>query len=449
MASVAPPRSSGKSDPSARFKALSLLDGEAVEQVCRELGYEWAEGGKLPPGKTLECFAWQVTMGNQSLEAVAQHRRADFSAEAYCKARQRLPLEVMGEYARRVAGHAMGAMGEDRRGEGLYRGRRVFRIDGTGISLPDSPAVRGYFGCSGRQKPGCGYPTAHLLVLTGPGGVAREVICSPLRTGDMTCAAQTHVHLEAGDVLLGDGLFGGWGHFHHLSGQKPEGLFPAHHSRKIGRGQNADHGKNRRFVKALGYFDQLVEYRKPAARPEWMGAKEFKDAPQWIAVREIRREVKVGGVRRMITVVTTLTDPQAHPAKELVRLLGERWAIEVDLRSLKTTMGMEKLKCQSVEGVRKELLMYLIVYNLVKLLMAEAARRQDVPLSRLSFASALAALRYGDGSVVVIKLLPLRPGRTEPRVVKRRPKHFPTMSKPRDVLRKLLLEKRKKAAGRG
>ena len=451
-----------------KFEAMGLLDEAAVEGICRGRGYEWNQG-KLTPFKTLECLGWQVLMGNQSLGAVAHHYDRDFTGSALCQARERLPLGVFRDAADWVCRRVLEATGQARPGplpgfsatpqspavtgeesdcrqEGRFKGRRVFRIDGTGLSLCDSPEVRKHFGCSTSQRPGCGYPTAHLLLLTAPGGVAKEAICSPLRTGDMTHAAETHTHLEKGDLLLGDRLFGGVCHLHRLRAQQLDGVFPAHHSRKIAWGGGADHGRSRRFVKTLGWRDQLVEYRKPDRRPKWMTAAEFKQMPAWTLVREIRREVKVGGVRREVTVVTTLLDPAAHPAKELVKLLGERWDIELDLRSLKTTMGMESLKCQSVEGVKKELLVYLIVYNLVKLLMHLAARCQDVALARVSFADALAALRYGQARPESIALNPHRPGRVEPRVVKRRRKAFAVMSRPRHTLRKRLLQKRKNAA---
>lgn len=456
-----------------KFQALGLLDEATVERICRERQYQW-NAGKLTPAKTLECMGWQVLMGNVSLGAVVQHYDCLFTASALCQGRDRLALGVVEDashwvcrrvleetgHARRpeprpgfeaspehAGKHGSGKQdGSDRPEPGRYKGKRVFRIDGTGTTLPDSPEVRRYFGCSGSQKPGCGLPTAHVLVLTGPGGVAMDAICSPLRTGDMTHAAKTHAHLEKGDLLMGDGLFCGVCHLHRLMDQRLDGLFPAHHSRKIAFGKNADHGKSRRFVKTLGFRDQLVEYAKPDRRPKWMTAAEFKAMAAWTLVREIRREVKVGGVRREITVVTTLLDPAAYPAGELVKLLGERWDIELDLRSLKTTMGMESLKCQSVEGVKKELLVYLIVYNLVKLLIHLAARCQDVALARVSFADALAALRYGQGRPESIALNRHRPGRIEPRVVKRRRKAFAVMTKPRDTLRKLLLQKRKKAA---
>jgi hypothetical protein len=440
MAIVASSYSSGK------FEALDLLDKTAIEQICVDQEYVWNEG-KLGPARTVECFGWQVLMGNVSLDAVAHHQQMEFTGSALCAARQRLPLSVLEELSGRVSRQVLARTGHRQREDGCFKGMRVFRIDGTGVSLADSPEVRKHFGCSGNQKAGCGFPTARVLLLTGPGGVATEAICSPLRTGDMTHAAQTHSHLRPGDLLLGDGQFGNCGHLPHLRSQQLDGLFPVHHSRHIAWGRNAEHGPNRRWVKSLGWYDQLVEYRKPSQKPKWMNAQQFKDAPQWVLVREIRRQVKLGGGgRKWVTLVTTLTDHKTYPARELVKLMGERWAIEVDLRSLKTTMGMESLRCQDVQGVKKELLMYLIVYNLVRLLMLEAARRQGVAVSRVSFADALVCLRYGTGEVVDLQVNPSRKGRIEPRVVKRRPKPFAVMGKPRSTLRKLLLAKRKNAA---
>jgi len=439
MASVAQPLASDK------FAALGLLDKQAIEQICKEQGYQWKEV-KLPPGKTLQCFGWQVLMGNVPLDAVAHHQQMQFSGPAFCMARQRLPLDLMQEVSRRVIQQVLAAARVNPKDDGCYKGKRVFRIDGSSASLPDAPEIRLHFGCSGVQKPGCGYPTMHLLLLTGPGGAAIEAICSPLRTGDMTHANKTHAQLRPGDLLLGDGQFGGWGHLYQLSSQQMDGLFPAHHSRTIGWGARAEHGKNRRFVKSLGWYDQLVEYRKPRNRPKWMSKEQFKEAPQWILVREIRRQVWVGGVRQMVMLVTTLTDHRTYPAKELARLMGQRWAIEVDLRSLKTTMRMEQLRCLSVEGVKKELLIPDRLYNLVRLLMLEAAQRQGVAPGRVSFADALACLRFGNGGIVKIQVNPLREDRIEPRVVKRRNKPFAKMSKPREQLREMVIAARKKAS---
>jgi hypothetical protein len=425
-----------------------LDDTDMIEQICQAQGYHWRDG-KLDPGATVQQFAWQILMGNVSCDAVRHHANGAFTASAFCQARQRLPLEVLAALSQRIATVALHRAGvgnadaEDHR----WRGHRVFRIDGTSTSLPDAPEVRAHFGCSGKQKPGCGYPTAHLLLLTGPAGVGVEAICSPLRTGDMTHARQTHRHLQPGDVLLGDRLFSTWAHLCALQSQQLHGIFPAHHSRQIAWGKHADHGHSRRFVRTLGWRDQLVEYKKPAQCPKWMDRRTFDAAPQWILVREVERMVRVGGVRRKLVLVTTLTDPTKYPAKALVRLLGERWLIETQIRSLKTTMGLERLRCGSVDGVRKELLMYLIVYNLVRLLMLVAAQRQGVPVARVSFADAMERLRWGNPELwAALELVPSRPDRIEPRVVKRRRKPFMMMTQPRSELRRQLLQTRREKA---
>lgn len=424
-----------------KLNILKQLDEDEVDRICRQLGHHFRDG-KLPPGRTVRWFGWQVLMGNVTCDAVRHRADGAFTSSAYCQARQRLPLEVLQEVSSRVVQQALATGTKGHR----WRGHRTFVIDGSSSSLPDSKPVREYFGISGNCKSGCGYPTAHLLLMVGAGGVGIDCIGSPLRTGDMTHARQMHTHLQEGDVLIGDGLFSGICHLHALGRQKLHGLFPLHHSRQLAWGKHGKHGCNRRFVRRLGWHDQLVEYRKPAQRPKWMSSKEFAAMPQWVLVREVQRQTTAGGVHRKITLVTTLTDSRKYPAKALVRLLAERWSIEVNLRCLKSTMGCQCLHCQSVEGVKKELLMYLIVYNLVRLLMLEATQRQKTPLSRISFADALMRLRYGGGGWVDLKTNAQRQERIEPRVVKRRPKPFATMSKPRAQLRYDILQQRRNLA---
>ena len=456
-ASVAQSGRSDKHEHKHKFAgALLQLNRHEVDRICREKGHHFRDG-KLPPGRTVQCFGWQILMGNVSCDAVVHSANGEFTGSAYCQARQRLPLEVLKQVSDAIAAEALAMTGcdddDDDGSEHLWlRRHRTFLIDGSSTRLPDSQEVREYFGISGNCKRGCSYPTAHLLLLVGAGGVAIDCLCSPLRTGDMTHASKMHRHLQPDDVLIGDEQFSSFFHLYTLQRQQLQGLFPVHHSRKVtwGRDSGAEDGSpNRRFVKTLGWRDQLVEYRKPTRRPKWMSKKEFASAPQWILVREVRREAKIGGVRRDVTLVSTLTDPAKYPAKVLVKLLGERWSIELNLRSLKTTMGAERLHCKTLQGVKKELLMYVIVYNLVRLLMLKAAARQRVRLDRISFSDALARLRYGSSDWEVwvdLKLNPLRPGRVEPRVVKRRPKPYPTMGRPRDQMRRWIIENAKRRA---
>ncbi len=170
--------------------------------------------------------------------------------------------------------------------------------------------------------------------------------------------------------------------------------------------------------------------------------------PATLRVRELRFRTPQRGHRtRVITLVTTLLDPEAYPAADLAELYRSRWQIEVNLRHLKTTMGLEVLQCRTVAGVLKELYMFALAYNLVRLVMLEAARRQQVPLERISFVDALRWLRDAGADTLLTDLVvnPSRPDRLEPRVLKRRKKEYTLMTKPRATLRKAL-RRNKRAA---
>jgi hypothetical protein len=177
-----------------------------------------------------------------------------------------------------------------------------------------------------------------------------------------------------------------------------------------------------------------------------MTAEDYAALPKSLIVRELRYRVPCDHSRtRDITLVTTLLDAELYPAHELAELFGQRWQIETNLRHLKQTMKMDVLRCETVSGVLKELTVFALVYKLVRAVMYEASQRQEVPVQRISFADALGWLRNSKpGSELrSLKVNLARPNRYEPRVVKRRPKEFDRMTKPREVLRKELAEKRK------
>ena len=212
-----------------------------------------------------------------------------------------------------------------------------------------------------------------------------------------------------------------------------------------GRARSAPKGMPRsRWIRAYGLMDQVVEYFKPAERPAWMSEAEYAALPESIVVRELRYRIEVPGFRtREVTLVTTLLDAEAYPADALAELYVTRWRVEENLKSLKQTMKMDVLKCMTVDGVLKELTMYAMAYNLVRVTMGEAAVRQGVVADRVSFIDALRWLRGAEEGEEMPELVvnPQRPGRYEPRVKKRRPKQYPWMKKPRAELRKRLREK--------
>jgi Transposase DDE domain len=179
-----------------------------------------------------------------------------------------------------------------------------------------------------------------------------------------------------------------------------------------------------------------------------MSQEQHDALPDSITVREIRRTVKRPGLGKItVTLVTTLLDPEKYPAEELLELRLSRWGVEINIRHLKTTMKMDVLHCQSEAGVRKELAIFALVYNLVRAVMMEAASRQAVPVSRISFADTYKWLRHARPGNTLPPLIVnrYRPNRLEPRCIKRRPKPYDLMNKPRDVLRQMLRNEAKTA----
>jgi hypothetical protein len=195
------------------------------------------------------------------------------------------------------------------------------------------------------------------------------------------------------------------------------------------------------WLQQLGERDQLVHWLKPLACPQWMDEEQFRPLPERLEVRELQYCVHRKGFRvTKITLVTTLLAATLYPVEALAQLYYARWGIEINFAHLKTTMGLDVLKCKTVDGVLKELLVFALIYNLIRLVMLQAARRQQVDIDRISFIDAarwLAAARDDEPpSLLVVN--PHRPYRDEPRVRKRRPKQYPLMQTPRKELRMLL-----------
>lgn len=439
-----------------RFKRdpLGVVDRQLIEQICNENNYNWRDRD-LDPTTTIALFVQQVIHGNCSCAEVCRLGGGTFSASAYCQARSRLPLRVYGDLLSETIQRAMPQAGGQ---EHRWHGHRTFHIDGSTFSMPDTPELRLAFGTPTGQKPGCGFPVAHLLVLfSAATGILLDAWASPLRMSDLQQTSEAHLHLDDGDILLGDDSFSSYGHIAMLVKQGLHGLFPVHHRRIVDFKKNRPHtaegaaeeGKPRsRWIKSLGKDDQLVEYFKPKQKPQWMSRQEYDALPESIEVREIRRTVCRPGTGEVtLTMVTTLTDPEKYPAGELLELRLRRWDVETNIGHLKTTMKMDVLHCQTEAGVQKELTVFCLVYNLVRVVMLGAATRQEVSVSRISFADALHWLRHarpGDAPPVLI-VNPLRANRAEPRCKKRRPKQYDLMNKPRDELRKLLGKQRRKA----
>jgi Transposase DDE domain len=364
---------------------------------------------------------------------------------AYCRARDALAAEGLQKAVEHTA-QALDAGGSD---EHLWMGRQVHVVDGTGIALPDTEANQDDYPQPSQQKLGCGFPVLRLVAFMSlaTGAVSRYSLGN-LHDHEQRLFQELRTHLKANDIVLGDRNFGTFANLVLLKRQGADGVFRRHQS----RGAGVD------TVKRLGQDDSLVRWRAPHHyRPPWLDA--LVDLPETIVVREVTFQVTPPGFRtQSVTLVTTLLDAKTYPAWALAKLYLKRWRMELWLRDIKITMDMDMLRTKTPARVRAELAMFLVGYNLIRTVLFDASKVSEARLEQLSFKSALVRFglwcaRLGHGIQVVAwlreytgilsdlarDLNPERPGRYEPRVVKRRPKKFPRMQQPRQVLREKLL----------
>jgi Transposase DDE domain len=439
----------------ARIKADVALHLQAavIERLCRELGHTWRDR-VLTPVVTVHAFLLQVLHGNTACDHVPHLMGGAFTGEAYCQARRRLPLALL----ERLLSAVVEALGSCRDQAQRWCGHRVWLLDGSGCSMPDTPALQQAFGQPGGQRPGCGFPVAHLLTLFHAGtGMLQKVLTAPLRTHDLAGAWRMHPELAAGDVLVADRGFCSFAHLAQLAGSGLFGVFRLHQRTIVSFRRGRIHVPPRprhqmwkgakglprsRWVRWLGRRDQLVEYYKPPRPPKWMTAEAYAALPEALVVRELRFAIEIPGMRtKEVTLVTTLLDPDRYPAAELAQLYFDRWRVEVNLRHLKQTLHLDVLRSKTVDGVHKELCMIALAYNLVRLVMGAAAQRQGVEADRVSFVDALRWLANARPGEALRRLKVHRVRRRhEPRVRKRRPKEYPLMKRPRAELRKALQE---------
>jgi hypothetical protein len=432
-----------------------LLTPDAIHARCRELGHPWRQT-LLTPAATVHLWLLQLLAGYTALTHLRHLAGLAVTASALCQARARLPLLLLPALVRQT-GQRLGAA--DAPGA-RWQGHRLCHVDGTHHRLPDTPELRAYFGQPTGQAAGCGFPVAATLVLThAASGAILDLLIRPLYTHDQTGVVHLHARLQAGDVLVGDRAFSSYAHLCLLRQRELHGVFRVHQATIVRFRPHRRHAAacpkaqrrgrpTSRWLGRLGPLDQLVEYAKPPDRPGWMSPAQYAALPDTLVVRELRVRVRRPGFRvRQVTLMTTLLDPQHYPAAELAQRFVERWEIEGHLNQLKTTLGAATLRCQSVAGVVKELWAFALVYNLVRQVMVEAAARQQVAVARISFVDALRWLTAappaaGPAAPVDLIVNPLRAGRAEPRVVKRRHSKYPVMTQSRAMLRQRLHSQR-------
>jgi IS5 family transposase len=433
----------------------ACLSAHSIQRICTEENYR-CRVRELGPVTTLHAFLLQVLHGNTACSQVVRLASLNCTAEAYCQARARIPLNVYQRLLDETGRAARHSCTTPR-----WHGHRTFLIDGSSFSMPDTDELREHFGQPGQQAAGCGFPVAHWLTMfDAQSGLLVRQLATPLRTHDLSQVSQLHPELAAGDVLVGDTAFASYVHLALLLQTQLHGVFPVHQRQLVSFRQDRKLVGQRpkgtvaieaasRLVRKLAKYDQVVEYAKPQTRPTWISRGAYRALPETIVVRELRYFTKLrGGRTRLVTLVTTLIDADQYPAAAVAELYGQRWQIETNLASLKTIMRMDVLRCKTVAGVRKELAIFALVYNLVRLVMCKAAKQKQVRAQRVSFVDALRWLAEACRQPALplrLVLNPYRPGRHQPRAKKRRPKEYDLLTVPRWQLRERLYAKRVKA----
>ena len=395
----------------------------------------------FPPTDTLALFMAQSLNPDGACQSVVNQHAMDRVANGlkpcstrtggYCKARQRLPLEMIQSLTRetgqRVNQHAPANW--------RWLGRAVKLVDGTTVTLPDTPENQIKYPQQSNQNPGLGFPIARAVgLLCAATGVVLDAAIGPYsgKTGSEHALFRELLgSIAAGDLILADRYYCAYFIIAQLQARGADVLFQQHQRR------HTDFRKGRR----LGARDHVVAWTKPKICPGWLSREQYDAFPDTLLVREIKVKSKV--------LVTTLLCATQAPKQAIGDLFTSRWNVELDLRNIKTTLGMEHLHCKTPTMNEKAFWTGLLAYNLIRLLMAESAKQADVLPRLLSFKHSLQLWQawshsdpvFNEESLGILfdliaqRRVGNRPGRIEPRALKRRPKPYPLLMKPRHQAR--------------
>ncbi len=436
-----------------------LLDPATVNQVLDKNQVSFRDR-IFSPLVTLWTFLSQVlSLDHSCREAVARliafrvsngQEPCGPETGSYCKARQRLLLKVITDLVQGTAQRLQ----EQAPDSWLWKGREVALVDGSTVSMPDTAANQEVFPQPSSQKPGVGFPLARLVaVISLTTGALRALAVGPYsgkETGETALFRTLWDHLKAGEIVLGDRYFASFCGIAPLVQRGIDGLFRMHQKRKY----------DFRRGRLLGVEDHVVSWTKPE-RPDWMEEALYAQLPEELMIRELRVQVQNDGFRvNELILVTTMLDPEVYIKEELAELFLQRWNIELDLRSIKSVMQMDVLRCETPLMVEKEIWMHLLAYNLIRTLMVRGAAAHKKEPRQLSFKGAMQALgtfrellqwtqgrrraRLWEVLLQVIASYEVgdRPNRVEPRAIKRRPKPHKLLNEPRQEARNRLLKRK-------
>jgi putative transposase len=436
-----------------------VVTAEEVAQAFAEAG---ATFGATPnavftPALTLWAFLSQVLNDDKSCRAavlrVAAFRMArgglpcSQDTAAYCRARARLPAAVL----KRLALTTSRRLEQEIPADWRWHGRRAQLVDGTTITLPDTPENQATYPQPPCQKPGLGFPMIRMVVLLSLATAAVQGLAfGPYQgkeTGETALLRHLLADVAAGTVLVADRYYCTYWLVALAQARGVDVVFRMHHLRDY----------DFRRGRSLGRGDHVVVWRRPQ-RPGWMDRETYATIPETLTVREVRYAITTPGCRaHEVVLATTLTDAEVYPAEELADLYHQRWQAELDLRAIKQSLKMDRLRCRTPFLVEKEIWAHWLGYNLVRKVSAQAAQEQGRQPREVSFTATKQAVnatwsqltcadsaeQQRQGQLVLQALgqakVGDRPDRVEPRAVKQRPKEYDRLMKPRAEARAALL----------
>ena len=435
------------------------LTEEQIEAAFEEEGAPYSDDEQVfTPALTLWGFLSQTLHKEEQrscLAAVARigvllvvtgRPRCAQNNGPFCRARGRLPLPVIERLTCDVAHRCEMEVPN----EWLWKGRHVKLADGTTVTMADTEENQEAFPQQSCQKKGLGFPIARLVLLlslatamTTGMAMARY---SGKETGELALLRELFDQLDSNDVLLADKLYYAYFTIAMLAARQVDMVVRLHHLRK----------ENVCRTQRLGKKDSLIIWPKPD-RPKWMDKETYARMPKSLQLRLIHVHVAEPGFRtESLDIVTTLTDAELYSREEIAELYRARWLAELDIRAIKCTMGMDELRCKSPEMVRKEIWTCLLAYNMIRQKIMQSALEQGIAPRTMSFTNALQMMaaawmvmplldRQTSRALLSIELEKMtnqtvgnRPGRVEPRAVKRRPKPYRLLTMMRAAAQALL-----------
>jgi hypothetical protein len=382
----------------------------------------------------------------QSYASIKGIKVPSSSTASYCTARKKLDEQMLSDILAHTA-YRLDQMPET----SMLNNRRVIVVDGTGVSMPDTSQNQAVWPQTSSQKPGCGFPTARICACFSlESGALLSYAIGNKKNHELPLFRQQWNIFKDGDIFLGDKGFCSYFDIANLGKQGVDSIVTLARRTPV---------NDASCIKKLGTDDLLISWKRPVYSANLSYSQdEWASLPKELILRQIRVAVDNPGFRTQeLYIITTLLDAVQYPAEELAEIYFKRWDVELFFRDIKTTMGMDILRCQKPDMIRKEILMHFIAYNCVRRLMYEAAEEADLEVRVVSFKGSLQALRNWEPHLNQAKVskaerfrlisdlydamtntpIRQRPGRSEPRCLKRRPKTYQLLTSPRHEMKEI------------